>query len=101
MYVLIYLLGFMIPIAAGLIVFLIINKAIRGRGKELQQKFISLGTLQGKSLAEIQAVCGNSTSVSYRNDGVKIYQWMAAGYHIVLLFDQDDICLGVSSETAV
>ena len=100
MYILIYLLSLMIPLAAGLIVFLAINKAVRGRGKQLQQNFISLGNLQGKSLAEITAVCGNPTSVSYRNDGVKIYQWMAAGYHIVLLFDQNDICLGVSSETA-
>ena len=101
MYIIIYLLAFSIPIIAGLVAFLIINKAIHNRGRQLQQKFVSLGVLQGKSLAEIQAVCGNPTSISYRADGVKVYQWIAAGYHIVLLFDKDDICLGVSSETAV
>lgn len=70
-------------------------------GKVLQQKFIKLGTLKGKTLNEIQSACGAPSYVSYGEDGVKIYQWATANYHIVLLFDENDICLGVSSETIV
>lgn len=74
---------------------------VKAPGNVLQQKFIKLGTLQGKTLNEIQSACGAPSSVSYGADGVKIYQWMATGYHIVLLFDENDICLGVNSETKV
>lgn len=43
----------------------------------------------------------NPSSVSARNGGGSIVQWMATGYHVVLLFDENNICLGVSSETKV
>ena len=90
-----------LPIIGGLIWFLITKAAVKAPGIALQQKFIKLGILKGKTLAEIQNACGAPNSISMGVDGVKIYQWIATGYHIVLLFDENDICLGVSSETKV
>jgi len=31
-------------------------------------------------------------------DGTVLLQWQASGYHICLLFDSENICLGVQSE---
>ena len=90
-----------LPAVGGLIWYIISSATVRVPGNILQQNFISLGTLKGKTLSEIQSVCGAPSSISYGADGVRIYQWMATGYHVVLLFDENDICLGVSSETKV
>ena len=89
------------PIVGGIIWFLISNAIVKAPGNMLQQKFIKLGTLKGKTLSQIQSACGNPSSVSTTAYGTKVYQWMTTGYHIVLLFDENDICLGVSSETKV
>ena len=89
----------------GLILYALISAGTTAPGRSLNNKFISLGTLQGKTLKEITDVCGNPNSYSSTIDAdgnpIKIIQWMATGYHIVLLFDTNDICLGVSSETSV
>ena len=90
-----------LPVVGGIIWYIISNAMVKAPGNVLQQKFIKLGTLKGKTLNEIQSACGARSSISHGADGVKIYQWMATGYHIVLLFDENDICLGVSSETKV
>ena len=91
----------LLPAIGGLIWYVISMAAVKAPGNALQSKFVKLGTLKGKKLDEIIAVCGYPSSVSSSNGGVKIYQWMATGYHVVLLFDENDICLGVSSETKV
>lgn len=70
-------------------------------GRRLQNKFVSLGTLTGKSLEEIKNVVGNPSAVSAMKEGKTLYQWQATGYHIALLFDANDVCLGVSSEISV
>lgn len=90
-----------IPIVGGLLWWIISSLIVKAPGNMLQQKFINLGTLKGKTYKQIENTCGVPSSVSYGNNGVKICQWMATGYHIVLLFDENDICLGVSSETKV
>ena len=90
-----------LPIVGGLIWYAITKAVVKAPGNALQQKFINLGTLKGKTFSEIQNACGSPNSTSVGANGVKIYQWMATGYHIVLLFDENDICLGVSSETKV
>lgn len=90
-----------LPVIGGILWFVISSAMVKAPGNVLNQKFVKLGTLKGKTLSEIQNACGAPSSVSCGADGVKIYQWMATGYHIVLLFDENDICLGVSSETKV
>lgn len=79
----------------------IIHAIVRAGGNLLQRKFINLGTLQGKTYNEIVAVVGSPNSVSSSADGGKICQWLQTGYHISLLFDNNDICLGVNHETKV
>lgn len=84
----------------GILMFFGIQASVRAPGTELNRKFVSLGNLRGKSYAEIFRVCGSPSSVTAINGGF-IKQWIAPGYHIVLLFDKDDICLGIRSETKV
>lgn len=94
-----------LPTIGGLILYALTNAGVRAPGHSLNKKFVSLGNLKGKSLKEITDVCGNpssySTSIGADGNPIKIIQWMATGYHIVLLFDSNDICLGISSETSV
>ena len=92
---------YVLPAIGGIILYFIIHAVVRVPGTTLQTKFQSLGTLKGKTLQQIVSVCGQPNSVSATADGGKIRQWMAAGYHIVLIFDANDICLGISSETSV
>ena len=90
---------------AGIILYLIMGAAVKAPGKVLASKFASLGNMSGKTYAEIKSVVGPENSVSHttNDDGevITIRQWMATGYHIVLLFDSDDNFIGISSETAV
>ena len=64
-----------------------------------------MGTLQGKTYNEIVAVVGGenakSSTIGENGKTIKIRQWMSAGYHITLLFDENDNCLGVNSEIRV
>lgn len=92
---------YVLPIVGGLILYFIIKAVVRAPGASLQAKFIKLGTLKGKTLQEITSVCGQPNSVSSTAEGIRVRQWISTGYHIVLLFDENDICLGVSSETKV
>ncbi|MBQ7500866.1 MAG: hypothetical protein IJT91_08230 [Clostridia bacterium] len=93
--------AFIIPIIGGLIMYLVIHALVRSPGKVLNAKFVKLGTLKGKTFQEITAACGQPNSVSATAEGVKVCQWMATGYHIALLFDENDVCLGVSHEAKV
>ena len=92
---------FVAPVVGGLLLYLLIRAIVRGPGSSLHSKFVKLGTLRGRPLKEITSVCGEPNSVSVTKDGNTVRQWMATGYHIVLLFDKNDICLGVTSETKV
>lgn len=90
----------------GIILYLIIGALVRAPGSALQSKFIMLtaktnGEIKGKTYDEIVATCGRPTSVSPIGDGGKVCQWMATGYHIALLFDANNVCLGVSHEAKV
>lgn len=63
----------------------------------VQKKFADLGTLTGKTKAEILAVVGQPNSVSSVGDGKTLLQWQATGYHIALMFT-GEICDGVTHE---
>lgn len=84
----------------SIIWYVCMNASVRTPGNSLNQKFVSLGTLQGKTLAEITAVCGQPSSVSITATGT-LRQWIATGYHIALLFDKDDMCVGITHESHV
>lgn len=90
---------------AGIILYLIIGAVVKAPGNVLATKFASLGDMTGKTYTQIRSVVGPESSISSKvnEDGkvVKIRQWMSTGYHIVLLFDENDKFICVSSETKV
>ncbi len=95
-----------LPLVGGLIWWIISSAAVKAPGNALQQKFASLtkdtnGIIAGKKLSEIQAVCGAPNAVSSLGNGQKLCQWQATSYHIALVFDENDVCVGVSSEISV
>lgn len=96
-----FLAVWVVPIIGGLIWYAITNAAVKAPGVSLNQKFVSLGTLSGKTLDEIVAVAGQPSAVSAMGDGRILRQWQATSYHIALLFDENEVCLGVSSEISV
>jgi hypothetical protein len=90
----------------GIIGYFIMTAFVKAPGNVLQQKFARLtkdtdGKIAGKTLDEIVRVCGNPSSVASMGDGTTLRQWMATGYHLALLFDENDVCIGISSETSV
>lgn len=87
---------FILPLLGGLILYFIINAAVKAPGQSLNRRFVQLGQLKGKSKTEIISAVGPPNAVSQIADR-ELLQWMATGYHIALIF-KDDECLGVSHE---
>ena len=87
--------------AGGWIGYLIISALVRVPGASLNSKFVKLGTLTGKSLSEITRVVGPPSAVSAIGNGKTLRQWQETSYHIALIFDENDICEGISSEISV
>ena len=90
----------------GFIGYLLIGALVKAPGGVMQAKFANLtkdsgGVIAGKTYAQVVAACGNPTSVSPVGDGNKLCQWMATGYHIALVFDANDVCVGISHEAKV
>lgn len=69
------------------------------QGAELQQKFVGLGNLVGKTKDEIIAAVGPPNSLSSMGDDSTLLQWQTQGYHIALLF-RGELCEGVTHEHA-
>jgi hypothetical protein len=83
----------------GIVLYFIISAVVKAPGYSLQQKFVGLGSLTGKTKAEIIRVVGPPSSFSSLSGGKTILQWMATGYHISLIFN-GELCEGVSHEFA-
>lgn len=58
-------------------------------GRELHQKFVSLGNMTGKTKSEIIAVVGQPSSISALPDDKTLLQWQATGCHMALRFAGD------------
>lgn len=90
----------------GWIGYLVIGAMVKAPGALLQTKFSNLtkdtnGVIVGKTYQQIVAACGSPSAISPTGDGNKLCQWMSTGYHIALLFDENDVCLGISHEASV
>ena len=90
---------FILPLIGGIILYFIISVAVRSGGAMLNKKFVDLGVLKGKSYVEIEKAVGKPNSVSSAKGGKTIKQWIRTGYHIALIFDEKDICEGVSHQS--
>ena len=86
-------------VIGGIALYAVISAMTTAPGRSLQSKFVGMGTLVGKSKNEIISVVGSPNSISAISDGKVVLQWMATGYHIALIFN-DEICEGVSHEFA-
>lgn len=97
--------NFIIPFVIGIFMYILIAGCVRIPGAILSQKFANVGTLSGLSGDEIISKVGSPTSTSSTVDAegnpVIIRQWLKTGYHIALMFDTNDICLGVTHEASV
>ena len=73
------------------------------KGNLLQQDFISMGNLAGKTLDEIKAKVGepnaiNACTVADTGKPGSLCTWTSSPYSITLLFDENNTCLGVNKE---
>ena len=98
LYVLLPILAFLIPFSIGITLMITIHASMNKRAKKLQQGFNSIKPLVGKTLDEIQNVCGKPLRGTYVN-GTSMYVWVGGKYQINLSFDADNICTQVNFET--
>lgn len=70
-----------------------------------QDRMVALGTLSGRTRAEIVDAVGAPNAVGAVGNGNALLQWHRGGifsaWNIALLFDPYGVCIGVSSEIAV
>ncbi len=77
---------------------------ITARQTLLQQDFVKLGVLKGRTLKEIVDAVGpycetqGTTITDMDNQPGRLITWRARQYMIVLLFDKNNVCLGVNRE---
>ena len=57
-----------------------------------------LGVVTGKSLDDIIEIIGPSNSQSSNINNSTTHQWIIPGVHLVLLFDSNNICLGITHQ---
>lgn len=74
-------------------------------GNALQQDFIAMGNLQGKTFDEIKAKVGapnaiQSCTVADTGKNGSLCTWSKLPYSITLLFDENNVCPGVNKEVA-
>jgi hypothetical protein len=69
-------------------------------GRELHERFLSLGDMTGKTANEIVATVGPPTSISSLSEGQELWQWQAIGCHMALLFDAEGRFIGISHQFA-
>lgn len=64
--------------------------SVANPGKMIQKKFVALGDMKGKTIAQItQAVNLKPSLVTNNSDGTKIVKWQMTWFYISLLFDKD------------
>jgi hypothetical protein len=68
--------------------------------RALQAKFHQLGTVAGKTRAEIEKVVGPAKSWVAIGDGRFTYSWNTQKYYVTLVF-KGDICEGIQNEISV
>lgn len=66
-----------------------------------QNRFVRLGDIRGRTVAEIVKAVGKPTSVSSTATG-QLYQWIKTGlfgsYHYAIAFDQEGRAIGYTHQ---
>lgn len=73
------------------------------KGNLLQQDFVAMGVLTGKTLDEIKSKVGapnaiTACTVADTGKPGTLCTWASTPYSITLLFDENNVCLGVNQE---
>ena len=71
---------------------------MKSRKPSLQARVEKAGYFRGKSYKEILREMNTPQTVIRQTDGLSLRTWQENGYSISLLFDTQDMCLGVESE---
>ena len=87
----------------GIFLGFFINGLKESGGRLLQKDFVSLGTLKGKTLNEIMAKVGAANeiqpcTITETGRPGTLRTWSKLPYTITLLFDENELCLGVKHE---
>jgi hypothetical protein len=72
----------------GLLLFVIIKIAVKAPGRTLQKKFVALGNMSQLTKDDIINAVGQPNSISNSANG-QLLQWIATGYHMSILFDNN------------
>lgn len=95
--------GVMCGLGFGLFIGYFIAGLLTAKGNILHEDFIAMGTLTGKTLDEITAKVGapnaiTSCTVAETGKPGSLCTWTKNPYSITLLFDENNVCLGVNNE---
>lgn len=92
---------FVLPFIGGIVMYVLIASLVRTPGRVLARKFVSLGNMKGMSYSELVKTVGNCSSISDIGNGCKLRQWIVTGYHIAIVFDENDRVVKISHEASV
>ena len=62
---------------------------------DLKERYESISPVEGRSLAEIEEVCGAGRKRNATSDGCRLYLWITVGFEFTLKFDRDGVCVGI------
>ena len=69
------------------------------RRKTLRDRIDGMGMLIGRAYAQVAVEIGRSPQITIREaNGQTLRAWEEGHYFVSLLFDQNDVCLGVMEE---
>ena len=96
-------LGIIFGVCLGIFVGYFVAGLIAAKGNILRENFIAMGTLAGKTLAEIEEKVGSpnviqSCTIEGTGKSGTLCTWTAPPYSITLLFDDSNTCLCINKE---
>lgn len=88
----------LIALVLAMVVAVVLPFILWAPGRALNKRFRALGSLKGRTRAEIVKAVGEPAIETPLPDGRTLLQWRATGYHIALVFERNGRCFGVTHE---
>ena len=86
-------------IAAAFLAGILFALWLKARRSSLRQRVLDAAVFRGKTYQEITREIDAPQTIIRQTDGRTLRTWQEDGYSISLLFDAQDLCLGVESES--
>ena len=86
-------------IAAAFLAGVLFTLWMKGRRPSLRQRVTVAAVFRGKTYQEITREIDAPQTIIQQPDGRSLRTWREDGYSISLLFDAQDLCLGVTDES--